>query len=42
LFITGGLAAKETATVTQPDPEKLSQYVLEKQLDPTFSIGFLR
>ncbi|MGB0512389.1 MAG: TIGR01459 family HAD-type hydrolase [Paracoccaceae bacterium] len=42
LFITGGLAAKETVTVTQPDPEKLSQYVLEKQLDPTFSIGFLR
>ena len=42
LFITGGLAAKETATVTQPDPEKLSQYIVEKQLDPTFSIGFLR
>ena len=42
LFITGGLAAKETNTVTQPDPEKLSQYVSEKQLDPTFSIGFLR
>ena len=42
LFITGGLAARETATVTQPDPEKLSQYVVEKQLDPTFSIGFLR
>ena len=42
LFITGGLAAKETTTVTQPDPEKLSQYVVEKQLDPTFSIGFLR
>ena len=31
LFITGGLAAKETATVTQPDPEKLSQYIVEKQ-----------
>ena len=42
LFITGGLAAKETATATQSDPEKLSQYVVEKQLDPTFSIGFLR
>jgi HAD superfamily hydrolase (TIGR01459 family) len=42
LFITGGLAAKETATVTQPDPEKLSQYVSEKQLGPTYSIGFLR
>jgi HAD superfamily hydrolase (TIGR01459 family) len=42
LFITGGLAAKETATVIQPDPEKLSQYIVEKQLDPTFSIGFLR
>jgi len=42
LFITGGLAAKETDTVTQPDPEKLSQYIVEKQLDPTYSIGFLR
>ena len=42
LFITGGLAAKETATATQPDPEKLSHYVAEKQLDPTYSIGFLR
>ena len=42
LFITGGLAAKETVTVTQPDPEKLSQYIVEKQLDPIFSIGFLR
>lgn len=42
LFITGGLVAKETATVTQPDPEKLSQYVAEKQLDSTYSIGFLR
>jgi HAD superfamily hydrolase (TIGR01459 family) len=42
LFITGGLAVKETATVIQPDPEKLSQYIVEKQLDPTFSIGFLR
>ena len=42
LFITGGLAAKETDTMTQPDPEKLSQYVSEKQLDPTYSIGFLR
>jgi len=42
LFITGGLAAKETATATQPDSEKLSQYVVEKQLDPTFSIGFLQ
>ena len=34
LFITGGLAAKETATVTQPDPEKLSQYVAGKTVGP--------
>ena len=42
LFITGGLAASETATVTQPDPDKLSAYLAAENASPMFSIGFLR
>ncbi len=42
LFITGGLAASETATVTQPDPDKLAAYLAAENASPMFSIGFLR
>lgn len=42
LFITGGLAAGETATVTQPDPEKLHSFLATAQLSPTWAIGHLR
>ncbi len=42
LFITGGLAAAETATRTDPDPAKLDAYLADKMIAPTFSIGFLR
>lgn len=42
LFITGGLAREETATQTQPDAALLQQYLAQKQLDPKYSIGFLR
>ncbi|MDF1726717.1 MAG: TIGR01459 family HAD-type hydrolase [Sulfitobacter sp.] len=42
LFITGGLAAKETITMTQPEAEALEHYLTEKQVSPTYSIGFLR
>lgn len=42
LFITGGLAATETGTVTQPDPAKLELFLKERQLSPTASMGFLR
>ncbi|MEM6277251.1 MAG: TIGR01459 family HAD-type hydrolase [Pseudomonadota bacterium] len=42
LFITGGLAAAETATKRQPDPEKLDRYIAAQGLEPTYSIGFLR
>lgn len=42
LFITGGLAAHETATTTQPDPQKLEQFLSNVQLTPTYSIGHLR
>ena len=42
LFITGGLAASETATVTQPDPDTLAAYLAAENASPMFSIGFLR
>ncbi|RMA44087.1 TIGR01459 family HAD-type hydrolase [Rhodophyticola porphyridii] len=42
LFITGGLARAETGTDTQPDPDKLAQFLAEVQIGPSYSIGFLR
>jgi HAD superfamily hydrolase (TIGR01459 family) len=42
LFITGGLAARETGTTHQPDPAMLDAYIATQDYDPTFSIGFLR
>jgi HAD superfamily hydrolase (TIGR01459 family) len=42
LFITGGLAAAETKTVTQPDKTALSIYIETEKVTPTHSIGFLR
>lgn len=42
LFITGGLAAAETQTRTQPDPDALTAYLGKEGISPTFSIGFLR
>jgi HAD superfamily hydrolase (TIGR01459 family) len=42
LFITGGLAAKETATDRQPDPQKLSKFLDSAMLSPQYSIGHLR
>ncbi|MEM1237658.1 MAG: TIGR01459 family HAD-type hydrolase [Pseudomonadota bacterium] len=42
LFITGGLAAAETATTYQPDAEKLDAYLAREGVPATFSIGFLR
>lgn len=42
LFITGGLAAQETGTQSQPDPEQLEQYLAKAGAAPQFSIGFLR
>ena len=42
LFITGGLAAEETATRTQPDPGKLDDFLTRHQMSPRWSIGFLR
>ena len=42
LFITGGLAALETGTKEQPDQVLLEQYLKEQNLNPAFSIGYLR
>lgn len=43
LFISGGLAAQETATVGgNPDAGKLASYLQAHQLTPTWTIGALR
>ena len=42
LFITGGLAAKETKTDHQPDADALSVYLKKEKSAPTYSIGKLR
>ena len=42
LFISGGLAAAETKTVMQPDPDSLSSYLQKEMMPPTFTIGHLR
>ncbi len=44
LFITGGLAARETATPPggQPDPDRLAAFLAEHRFDPLFTMGFLR
>lgn len=42
LFITGGLAAAETKTVTSPDAAALEDYLAAHQSGPQFAIGYLR
>ncbi|WP_147109041.1 TIGR01459 family HAD-type hydrolase [Tateyamaria sp. syn59] len=42
LFISGGLAAAETKTSHQPDPDALSAYLEKENSAPTFAIGHLR
>jgi len=42
LFITGGLAAAETATQSQPDSVKLRTFLEAAQLSPTYAMGHLR
>jgi ribonucleotide monophosphatase NagD (HAD superfamily) len=42
LFISGGLAAAETKTRHQPDPQALEAYLASEQSNPTYSIGQLR
>jgi len=42
LFISGGLAAVETKTSHQPDPDALNAYIQKEMISPTYSIGLLR
>ncbi|MFD3189963.1 TIGR01459 family HAD-type hydrolase [Sedimentitalea sp. HM32M-2] len=42
LFITGGLAALETKTSQQPDPDALSAYLDKEKTNPRYAIGKLR
>ncbi|MDP5218103.1 TIGR01459 family HAD-type hydrolase [Ruegeria sp. 2205SS24-7] len=42
LFISGGLAATETNTHHDPDPEALEAYLKREMSNPTYTIGFLR
>lgn len=42
LFISGGLAAAETKTNHQPDPDALSAYLESEKMSATFTIGHLR
>lgn len=42
LFITGGLAAHETRTTTQPEPAALARFLETAQTSATYSIGLLR
>lgn len=42
LFISGGLAARETKTVRQPDADALETYLQQEKSSPTFTIGNLR
>ena len=42
LFISGGLAAVETKTSHDPDPDALSAYITKEMSNPSFTIGHLR
>lgn len=42
LFISGGLAAAETKTNRDPDPDALKDYLQREMSNPTYTIGFLR
>lgn len=42
LFISGGLAAQDTKTTSQPDPSALEQYLNSHSAAPTYTIGYLR
>ncbi|MEO0991022.1 MAG: TIGR01459 family HAD-type hydrolase, partial [Pseudomonadota bacterium] len=42
LFISGGLAAAETKTDVDPDPDALKAYIEKEKMTPTFAIGQLR
>lgn len=42
LFISGGLAAKETKTSQSPEESALNAYIQKENINPTYTIGRLR
>jgi HAD superfamily hydrolase (TIGR01459 family) len=42
LFITGGIAAAETGTTTNPDPARLTAFLEKHGQNPSYAIGYLR
>ena len=42
LFISGGLAKKETKTTYKPDPTALNDFLLSQKQAPRFTIGYLQ
>jgi ribonucleotide monophosphatase NagD (HAD superfamily) len=42
LFISGGLAAAETKTATDPEERALGDYLAAHRAVPQFAIGYLR
>lgn len=42
LFVTGGLAAAETKTGDNPNPDALNTFLLKETMEPTYAIGQLR
>ncbi|MHA7828821.1 MAG: TIGR01459 family HAD-type hydrolase [Roseovarius sp.] len=42
LFISGGLAARETRTTRQPDESALESFLDKEKIHPTYTIGHLR
>jgi len=42
LFISGGLAAAETKTADQPDPEALEAFLKKEMTSARYTIGQLR
>lgn len=42
LFISGGLAAEQTKTSHQPDPDALNAYLEKERMSPDYTIGHLR
>ncbi|MFK7876837.1 MAG: TIGR01459 family HAD-type hydrolase [Paracoccaceae bacterium] len=42
LFISGGLAAADTKTDPQPEPDALEAYLTREAISPRYTIGYLR
>lgn len=42
LFVSGGLAAEDTGTVDQPEPDALNTYLEKEKYDPLYTVGHLR